>query len=220
MTQQEHRCTTSADMMAAMVRAVVCLLLWTSVSPVSGSYVDQDMNRTIQNFLQHYNISMSDIFNGKPVFSREPLNGKIETKMVFMGGVLEMYENLIQHILKQYPTPSPLIARSKEKAASSITAESITSSGKRSEATRDIRQGLEDILDKIQKVKKHYYQEQVKLVHGLHELRRIQMNNLKVQGKALWELSGLFDEAGSLAKTISMKRRRRRQAKTKAYRRG
>ncbi|XP_072233414.1 interferon gamma-like [Leuresthes tenuis] len=207
-------------MMAAMVRAVVCLSLWTSVCQVSGSYASDDMNRTIQNLRQHYNISTSDIFNGKTVFSREPLSGKIETKMVFMGGVLDMYENLIQRMLIQLPTPSPLTVRSKEKVTSSIPAGSITPSGKGSQATGDVRQGLKDVLEMIQKLRKHYYQEQVKLVHGLHELKHIQMNNLKVQGKALWELPWLFEEASSLAETISKKRRRRRQAKNRANRRG
>lgn len=44
--------------MGAVMRKVVCLLAWLSVGQVSGSYLPQDMNRTLQDLLQHY-VSMN-----------------------------------------------------------------------------------------------------------------------------------------------------------------
>lgn len=40
--------------MGTVMRKVVCLLAWLSVGQVSGSYIPQDMNRTLQDLLQHY----------------------------------------------------------------------------------------------------------------------------------------------------------------------
>ncbi|KAF7199244.1 interferon gamma 1 precursor [Nothobranchius furzeri] len=197
--------------MAAVMRLVVCLSVWLSASQVSGSYIPQDMNRTLQNLNKYYTILNQDQFDGKHVFSREPLKGKIESRMLYMGGILEAYEKLIGHMLRQLPTPSPPLT-SKQKHSSSVTA---TSSSSRSEATDGVRPKLEYILRKIQELKKHRYQEQMRILHGLQGLRHVQTNSTRVQSKALWELPWIFEEASSLADNIMKRRRRRRQARTK-----
>ncbi|XP_037551599.1 interferon gamma 1 [Nematolebias whitei] len=202
-------------MKAALNRAVVFLSVWLCVCQVRGLYIPQEMNRTLQNLRQHYKISNQELYNGKNVFSREPLKGKIESKMLFMGGVLETYEKLIEHMLNQLPTPSPLITQNKEKPSSSITDISRTSSD---ETAGDIGSKLAYILGKIQELKKHRYQEQMKVLHGLQNLRHIKMDSPAVQSKALFELPWFFEEASTLADTV-MRKRRRRQARVKLHQR-
>uniref|UniRef100_A0A8C3G8C8 Interferon gamma n=1 Tax=Cyclopterus lumpus TaxID=8103 RepID=A0A8C3G8C8_CYCLU len=178
--------------MVTTVRAVVCLSLWLVVCQVRGSYIPPKMNRTIYNLLQHYKIPSRERFNGKPVFSRDPLAGKMEAKRVFMGGVLETYEKLIGQMLKQLPTPTPQTAGSNETQ-------------------------LSYILKKVQELRKHRYQEQEKLLQELRDLKHIQMDNLVVQSKALWELPWLYEEASSLYE-IKMERRKRRRRRRQARR--
>uniref|UniRef100_A0A3B5M3X1 Interferon gamma n=1 Tax=Xiphophorus couchianus TaxID=32473 RepID=A0A3B5M3X1_9TELE len=174
--------------MGAVMRKVVCLLAWLSVGQVSGSYLPQDMNRTLQDLLQHYKISKSDIYDGKHVFPKEELKGKME--MLFMGGVLEAYDKLFGHMLKGLPTPSPLSATSGDKPS----------------AAGDTRFNLIKVLQKIRELKRHSYQEQLKVLHGLQKLKHIE-----VQGKALWELPWIYEKANSLADNVMRRRRRRRR---------
>ncbi|KAM9704974.1 interferon gamma 1-like [Menidia menidia] len=207
-----HRGPRCGDLGSTVVRAVVCLALWTSVQQVSGSYVTEEMNATIQNLLEHYNMSKDDIFTGNSVVSRDPLTTDkidISTKMVFMGGVLDTYDELVQKMLNHLPAPRP--------PAATPTA----SGAKGSEVTGDTRENLTKILKNIRNLKKFHYQEQMKLVHRLQELKEIKMDNLKVQQKLLFELPWLYDEASSLADTMRRRRkRRRRQVKAIAHRSG
>ncbi|NP_001347663.1 interferon gamma 1 precursor [Lates calcarifer] len=199
-------------MLFATMRAVVCLALCLSVCQVRGSHITAKMNRTIQNLLQHYRIPLKEKFNGKPVFDRGPLADRMETKRVFMGGVLETYEKLIGQMLKELPTPSPHTAgSSNEGLASAITAGPGTTSDTRSEEGGDVKMELNYILKKVQDLKRHKYQEQDKLLQRLQALKHIQMDNFVIQSKALWELPRLYEEASSLPDDIRMQRRRRRR---------
>ncbi|XP_029283886.1 interferon gamma-like [Cottoperca gobio] len=181
--------------MVAAAKALVCLSLWLSVCHIRGAFIPVNMNKTIQNLLQYYKIGENERFNGKPVFSREPLYGKMEAKRVFMVGVLETYERLIEQMLRQLPTPSPQ------------TALAGTASGSEGEAGGDVRTELSYILKKIQYLRKYRYQEQEKLLQSLKTLKHIQMDNSVVQSKALWELPWLYEEASMLNDNINRQRR-------------
>lgn len=199
--------------MVAAVRAVVCLSLWLSVCQVRGSHIPQEMNRTIQNLLQHYSIPTKERFNGKPVFSREPLTTKMEAKRVFMGGVLEAYEKLLGEMLKQLPTPSPQVAGNNQLPASAVTPAAGTASNGEVAAGGDLRKQLSYLLKKVTDLRKHRYNEQEKVLQGLRDLKDIQMDNRVVQSKALWELPWLYEEASSLSNIQRERRRRRRQTR-------
>ncbi|XP_032360997.1 interferon gamma [Etheostoma spectabile] len=198
--------------MVATARAVVCLSFWLSVVQVRGSYIPPMMNKTIQDLLRHYSISPKERFNGKPVFSKEPLTGKMEGKRVLMGGILDTYEKLIGQMLKQQPTPAPQTAGSNERLT---PANPPAGAGTASDGS--VRWGLNYILQRVQALRKNYYQEQKTLLQKLKALDEIQLNNRVVQSKALWELPWLYEEASSLNDTIKlerrMRRRRRRQAR-------
>ncbi|KAK9525962.1 hypothetical protein VZT92_016627 [Zoarces viviparus] len=194
--------------MVATAKAVVCLSLWLIVCQVRGAYIPLKMNRTINNLLQHYKIPQRERFDGKPVFSIPPLAGKMEAKRVFMGGVLETYEKLLGQMLKELPTPTPQTAGSNK-----IPAAAVTSRGGEVGAGEDVRTELSYILKMVQELKKHRYQEQEKLLQELRALKHIQMDNLKVQSKALWELPWLYEEASSLYDIKMERRRRRRQTR-------
>ncbi|XP_054480731.1 interferon gamma-like [Anoplopoma fimbria] len=183
--------------MVATAKAVVCLSFWLIVCQVQGAYITQDMNKTIQNLLKHYTIEPWKIFNGTPVFSKDPLAGKMEAKRVFMGGVLETYEKLFGLMLKQLPTPSPQTAGINEHPVQVAAGE-------------DVRTDLNVILHKVQELKKHHYHEQEKLLHNLNALKHIKMDDHDVQSKALLELPWMYEEASSLY-NIKMERRRRRR---------
>uniref|UniRef100_A0A3Q2UXK2 Uncharacterized LOC102303515 n=1 Tax=Haplochromis burtoni TaxID=8153 RepID=A0A3Q2UXK2_HAPBU len=186
--------------MATTVRAAVCLCLWLFACQVRGSHIPAEMNRTIQSLLQHYKISNIFILNKyKPfVLSCHYLSvSRSQTKLIFMGGVLESYEKLLGHMLKQLPTPSPQIAVSNAQPG------------------RDVRSELNYILKKVQELKKRRYHEQEKLLQGLQTLRDIKMNDRIIQSKALWQLPQLYEEASSLPE-IKIQRRRRRRRQTKA----
>ncbi|XP_068565534.1 interferon gamma-like [Cebidichthys violaceus] len=196
--------------MAATAKAVVCLSLWLIVCQVRGSFIPQKMNRTIHNLLQHYKISPRERFDGKPVFSRDLLAGKMEAKKLFMGGVLEMYEKLLGQMLNELPTPTPQTAGSNMHPAAAVTA-----SGGEVGAGEDVRTELSFILDLVQKLKKHHYQEQEKFLQELRALKHIQLNNLKVQSKALWELPWLYEEASSYDSKLERRRLRRQTRRFK-----
>ncbi|MEQ2178781.1 hypothetical protein GOODEAATRI_017643 [Goodea atripinnis] len=140
-------------MILAVMRTVVCLCMWLSVHRVSGTYVPQEMNRTLQNLRQHY-------------VSTNGATGSQPSKMLFMGGVLEAYEKLFGHMLRQLPTPSPHLAISKDKAGTSTA---------RPSASGDVRSNLKKVLEKIEELKRHRYQEQVKLLQGLQNLKHIEV---------------------------------------------
>ncbi|KAK2859200.1 hypothetical protein Q5P01_003820 [Channa striata] len=193
---------------ATAVRAVVCLSVWLSVCQVSGFHLPPKMNRTIQNLLQHYKIPPQERFNGKPVFSKEPLTGRLETKRVFMGGVLETYEKLFSKMLRQLPTPSPQTAGNEDHPASDVSA----AQGAAGSDT-EVKEGLGDLLEMIRNLRKHSYQDEEKVLQGLHSLKTIQLDNTVVQSKALWELPWLYEEASTLSHMQMQRKRRRRQAR-------
>lgn len=95
-----------------------------------------------------------------------------------MGSVLETYEKLLSHMLKQLPTPSPQTTVSRDRPAS-VTAAPGSASVAGSEAGGDVRQGLSDILEMVQKLRKHNYQDLEKLLQGLHSLRHIQVKRCR-----------------------------------------
>uniref|UniRef100_A0A3Q2EHZ7 Interferon gamma n=1 Tax=Cyprinodon variegatus TaxID=28743 RepID=A0A3Q2EHZ7_CYPVA len=173
-----------------MVR-VVCIFMWLSVCQVSGAFIPNELNRTLQNLMQHYKISNQDFFNQKPVFPREPLKGNAELKMVYMYGVLEEYEKLLGHMLKQLPTPSPQLATSGTRTASLSSSD-------------EIRSNLMKVLSKMQELKRNNYKEQA-------------VGNFKVQSKALSELTWIYEEASSLADDKRRRRRRRRQTRIRLH---
>ncbi|KAE8281197.1 hypothetical protein D5F01_LYC20171 [Larimichthys crocea] len=191
--------------MVAIVRAVVCLSLWLAVCQVRGFTIPAEMNRTIQSILDHYNVRTRLIFDGKPVIPKEMMPEHLEAKKTVMGGVLNMYEKLINQMLKGLSTPSPPTTGSTE-----------TASDPQVESNGEVRKELNYILSKIKDLKKYRYkdQEPEKVLEGLHRLKHIQMNDSVVQSKALWELSGIYEEASSLSNsTRKEKQRRRRQAR-------
>uniref|UniRef100_A0A3P8U4H3 Interferon gamma n=1 Tax=Amphiprion percula TaxID=161767 RepID=A0A3P8U4H3_AMPPE len=201
--------------MVAMARTAVCLSLFLLICQVRGIYVSQRVNETIQNLLRHYKISNREKFSGKPIFPRDPLDGKREVsktpdavKMVFMSGILETYEKLFGQMLRQLPTSTP------------PTADSTTpSTGTGLQPGQSVRSNLTYMLGKIKELKKGYFQEEEKLLHELHGLRRIQVHSL-VQAKALFELPRMLEQAGIVSQNDTMRRRRRRQAKSRMALRG
>ncbi|XP_037616259.1 interferon gamma-like [Sebastes umbrosus] len=203
--------------MVAAARAVVCLSVWLSVCQVSGSHIPVKMNKTIHNLLQHYNIPRKERFNRKPIFSREPLAGKMEGKKMFMGAVLETYEKLISHMLNQLPTPTPQTTGSNKLSATAIgtpaagTPAAGIASGGEVGADGDVRKELSYILNMVKELKEKRFLEQEKILHELKALKHIQMDDLVVQSKALWELPWLYEEASSLNNTMKSERRRRRR---------
>uniref|UniRef100_A0A673A1J8 Interferon gamma-like n=1 Tax=Sphaeramia orbicularis TaxID=375764 RepID=A0A673A1J8_9TELE len=174
--------------MVATVRAAVCLCLWLLVCQVRGSYIPQRMNKTIQNLLKHYKISDDQRYDGKPVFSKKlPIN---KTEMVYIGGVLEKYEELIGHMLSELPTPRPQTATDQQHLTS-----------------------LKYLLSKIKELKRHHYEEEGKKVKGLMNvsLSLLQMNDIVTQSKALGNLQWWYDEASTLKKQQQIQRQRRRR---------
>ncbi|XP_056280621.1 interferon gamma-like [Pseudoliparis swirei] len=163
-------------------RAALCLSLWLLALQVRGAYIPPKMNRTIDSLLKHYKIPARERFNGQPVFSKDALAGTMEAKRLFMGGVLETYEKLIGQMLQQLPAhPTPQAAESNELPAGG-----------------DVRAELSYVLKKVQELRKHRYREQEALLQELRALRHLQIDNLVVQSKALWELPWLYEEASSL----------------------
>lgn len=100
-----------------------------------------------------------------------------QTKLIFMGGVLESYEKLLGHMLKQLPTPSPQITGSNAQPGSAITAASSSTNNSGSLPGTDVRSELNYILKKVQELKKHRYHEQEKLLQGLETLRDIKVES-------------------------------------------
>lgn len=86
-----------------------------------------------------------------------------QAKMLFMGGVLEMYDKLIERMLGQLPTPSP------ETTVSGGT------SGAESERAAPVRKHLSYLLKKVKDLRKHHYQEQNEILHDLQKLNKTQV---------------------------------------------
>ncbi|XP_036977752.1 interferon gamma-like [Acanthopagrus latus] len=187
--------------MVSAVRAAICLILMVVLCQVRGAYIPPKMNQTIQSLLRHYRIDDEQRFDGNKVFPKEPPAGKMETKLLFMGGILDTYEKLLGHMLKQQPTASPQTA--------SISTDSYDRAG----PSGDVRDDLKFILEKVRELKKKKFHEQEMILRGLQDLKHVQMDNLVVQSKALWELPWLYEEASSLSDNSKMRRRRRRQAR-------
>ncbi|KAM7367374.1 hypothetical protein PAMP_015279 [Pampus punctatissimus] len=196
--------------MVSTVRAVVCLSLWLAVCQVRGSYIPPEMNKTIQDLLQNYEIAINERFDGNPVFRRGKRDDKSKTNMVYMGAVLETYEKLFGHMLKQLPTSS--LQTSETRELHSSTSGIRTTAGKEG---IDVKTGLTSLLERIKDLKKSYTDE-ITFLKELQGLRHIEMDNKVIQSKALWELSWLYEEASSLVK---MQRRRRRHARRMKFER-
>lgn len=95
--------------------------------------------------------------------------------MVYLSGVLGAYEKLIEHMLKQLPTPSPQIAGREEKLVSCFTDTSGETGSARALSTEDVRPKLMCILKKIHDLKTHYYEEQERFLEGLQALKHIKV---------------------------------------------
>ncbi|XP_051807572.1 interferon gamma-like [Acanthochromis polyacanthus] len=197
--------------MVAVARMAVCLSLFLLICQVRGIYVSQRVNETIQNLLRHYKFSNREIFSGNPIFPRDPPHGKREVKMVFMSGVLETYEKLFGQMLNQLPTSTPPTADSTPPSTGTRT---------RLQPGQSVRSNLNYVLGMIKEIKKGYFQEEEKLLDELRDLRHIQINSSVVQAKALFELPRMLEQAGTVAHNDSMRRRRRRQAKSRMALRG
>ncbi|KAG7218747.1 hypothetical protein INR49_019750 [Caranx melampygus] len=185
--------------MSATVRTIVCLAVWLSVCQVRGFHIPPKMNKTIQDLIHHYNVPQKLMFTGSPVFSRELLSGKMETKRIFLGGVLETYEKIINHMLKELPTPTP----------QTDTSAPVGAAG--SQGSEDVKTQLNYILKMVRELRKHHYEEQDKLLQRLQDLKHIKMDDRVTQSKALFELQQLYIEASSLPNDIKVQRRRRRR---------
>lgn len=79
--------------------------------------------------------------------------------MVYMSSVLEMYDNLINSMLKAQPTTSP--------ASVGDTA--------RREASGDIRMQLNSLLEKVRDLRREYYQEEDQFRKRLKAVRHVQV---------------------------------------------
>uniref|UniRef100_A0A671VRI5 Interferon gamma n=1 Tax=Sparus aurata TaxID=8175 RepID=A0A671VRI5_SPAAU len=196
--------------MVSPVREAVCLILMVALCQVRGAYIRPKMNQTIQSLLRHYRIDDEKRFDGNNVFPKEPPAVQmkmylissvfvLQTKLLFMGGILESYEKLLGHI----PTPSTAPPAMVEAGPSG-----------------DVRKDLRYILTKVQELKKKSFHEQEMILHGLQDLKHVQMDNFVVQSKALWELPWLYEEASSLSDNSERRRRRRRRQARKTQLRG
>ncbi|XP_077355383.1 interferon gamma [Festucalex cinctus] len=186
--------------MVAMARAMLGVCVYLCVCRVGTSLVPVRMNRTIQNLLQLYKIPPKELFNSRPVFSRELLGTKMEAKALLMSAVLRTYEELLGRMLKRLPgptAPAPVDDSCERDPGSNL----------------DTKAQLYYLLKCVRDLRKRRYQEQDQLLDWLQKLRGLQMDNLVIQSKALWELPGLYEEASSLAESVrpAMTRRRRRR---------
>ncbi|CAL9682697.1 unnamed protein product [Knipowitschia caucasica] len=179
--------------MDASARLVLCMCVLLFVTQVRSSYIPSKMNRTINTILlQHYKNQRMERYDGKPVFPR-PLFGKVqEVKKVFVGGILETYNRLLNKVLEQLPTPGPKV-----------------------DSSDTIRNDLKYILKMVQDLRDNHFKEQAKLVDELQSLHNIPTDNKVIQSKALGELPWLYEEASSMA-NHGRKTRRRRFSQTNA----
>ncbi|TWW64931.1 interferon gamma 1 [Takifugu flavidus] len=180
--------------MVTMVTAVVGWCLCLAVCHVRGSYIPVEMNKTIQNLLGHYTITNKELFDGKPIFSKEPLSGNLQAEMIYMSAILQTYDKILNQMLKELPTPGPTTAQS---------------SGDK--GTAELRSQLNYILKKITNLRIQHYNKPEQLLKMLQPLREVQFNNTVIQSKALWEFIKVYREASSLPNKLEKRRRRRRR---------
>ncbi|XP_059181988.1 interferon gamma-like [Centropristis striata] len=194
--------------MGAAAKAVLCLCVCVCLSawPVRGSHIPAEMNKTIQNLLQHYKITNAERFDGKPVFNKDPLSTKMEGKVLFMSVVLEVYEKLIDHMLKQLPS-----AQNTTDTSNDTPAPAAAAAAAKAEKGNEVRTQLKYLKGKISQLKTNRYQEQEKFLQEMKSLKHIQMDNRVIQSKALGELPWLYEEASVLFEEIKLERRRRRR---------
>lgn len=88
----------------------------------------------------------------------------LQTKLLFMGGILDTYEKLLGHMLKQLPTASP-------------QTDSVDSTAGDGGAgpSGDVRKDLRYILTKVQELKKKSFHEQEMILRGLQDLKHVQV---------------------------------------------
>ncbi|XP_061523506.1 interferon gamma-like [Phycodurus eques] len=204
--ERTRTCTRVELRMVAMARAMLGVCVYLCVCRVRTSHVPARMNRSIQNLLQLYKIPPKERFNGRPVFSRELLGTKMEARDMLMSAVLQTYEELLRNMLKQLSDPTAW--------TTGATATSGTGTGAGDPdpvPSVDARAELSYLLRRVQDLRKYRYQAQEKVLDGLRKLQHIQMDNLAVQSKALWELPWLYEEASALVESGRERRRRRRR---------
>ncbi|XP_054623780.1 interferon gamma-like [Dunckerocampus dactyliophorus] len=156
----------------------VCVCLF--VSRAAASHVPPKMSRAVQKLLQFYKIPVRERLNGRAVFSRELLTTDLQAKEVLMSAALQTYEKLIQRMLMELPAPT-------------------ASPSPPSPTGVDVRAELSYVLKRVQELRRFRFQEPDALLEALERFRHIQMDNVVIQSKALWELPWLYEEAGSLA---------------------
>lgn len=83
--------------------------------------------------------------------------------MLFMGGVLQMYDKLIERMLGQLPTPSP------------DTTVSGGTKGAFSDDAAPVKKNLTYLLKKVKELRKHHYQEQNEILHDLQKLDEVKV---------------------------------------------
>nr|XP_057921676.1 interferon gamma-like [Doryrhamphus excisus] len=184
--------------------ACVCLL----ACRATASHVPPKMSATIRNLLRHYKIPVQERFNRQPVFSRELLATKMEAKELLMSAMLQTYEKLIQRMLKELPAPTPSPCPSSAPTCGGVG------------VGVGVRAELSVVLKLVQELRRFRFQDSDTLLEGLESFRHIQvdltfdlqrrtladpappplqMDNMLIQSKALWELPWLYEEASSLA---------------------
>ncbi|XP_077450240.1 interferon gamma isoform X2 [Stigmatopora argus] len=179
--------------MVAVARAMLGLCLCLYLCGVQN--VPLTLNRTVQNLLKIY-IPPKERFNGQPVFSRELLSTKMEAKEVLMLAVLQTYEEMLARMIHRVPANTPTVApATRDQAVSSP----------------DTRSLLNYLLKRVQDLRKYRYQAAEQLLHDLDKIRCVQVDDLAVQSKALWELRSLFRDARSLAENARPGKLRRRR---------
>uniref|UniRef100_H3CLX1 Interferon gamma n=1 Tax=Tetraodon nigroviridis TaxID=99883 RepID=H3CLX1_TETNG len=185
--------------MVARVTTVMGWCLCMALCQVKGSYIPADMNRTIQNLLDHYKIPDRERFNGHPIFPRGPSSGDLQAEMIYMSAVLQTYDQLLNQMLQQLPTATPTSASTSTSTSTSLRAQ------------------LSYLLKKITALRTQYYRKHEELLKKLQPLGNVQLTSTVVQSKALWELIKVYQEASSLPDRLELLRRRRRQAQVKGH---
>lgn len=82
---------------------------------------------------------------------------------MFLGSVLETYEKIINHMLKELPTPAPQ------------TDTAVPVDAAESQGSTDVKTQLNYILKMVVQLRKHHYEEQDKLLQRLQDLRHIKV---------------------------------------------
>lgn len=80
--------------------------------------------------------------------------------MVFMSGVLQMYVKLFDHMLATAPTPTP---------------DAVAGSGAQEVDGPMVKQQLQYLRDKVQKLQRHRYKEQEDFLKNLTKLEHIKV---------------------------------------------